>query len=79
MALTLRTLRGLSTDEIALALLVPFETMSKRLTRAKHKIRDAVIPSASRQLGLCQPGQDAAPGPAAADGLGGLSRPAELR
>ncbi len=45
-ALTLRTLGGLSTDEIALALLVPFETMSKRLTRAKHKIRDAVIPFA---------------------------------
>ncbi len=34
-ALTLRTLGGLSTEEIALAFLVPFETMSKRLTRAK--------------------------------------------
>src|SRR5262249_25701191 len=45
-ALTLRTLGGLSTDEIARAFLVPFETMSKRLTRAKHKIRDAVIPFA---------------------------------
>jgi RNA polymerase sigma-70 factor, ECF subfamily len=43
-ALTLRTLGGLSTDEIARAFLVPFETMSKRLTRAKHKIRDARIP-----------------------------------
>jgi len=43
-ALTLRTLGGLSTDEIALAFLVPFETMSKRLTRAKHKIRNAGIP-----------------------------------
>lgn len=42
--LTLRTLGGLSTEEIARALLVPFETMSKRLTRAKHKIRDAGIP-----------------------------------
>ena len=34
--LTLRALGGLSTDEIARAFLVPFETMSKRLTRAKH-------------------------------------------
>ncbi|MDT4908571.1 MAG: hypothetical protein QOI69_1812 [Pseudonocardiales bacterium] len=45
-ALTLRTLGGLSTEEIALAFLVPIETMSKRLTRAKHKIRDARIPFA---------------------------------
>jgi RNA polymerase sigma-70 factor, ECF subfamily len=45
-ALTLRTLCGLSTEEIALAFLVPTETMSKRLTRAKHKIRDARIPFA---------------------------------
>jgi len=45
-ALTLRTLGGLTTEEIARAFLVPFETMSKRLTRAKHKIRDAVIPFA---------------------------------
>jgi RNA polymerase sigma-70 factor (ECF subfamily) len=43
-ALTLRTIGGLSTEEIALAFLVPLETMSKRLTRAKHKIRDARIP-----------------------------------
>jgi len=42
--LTLRALGGLSTEEIARAFLVPFETMSKRLTRAKHKIRDAGIP-----------------------------------
>jgi RNA polymerase sigma-70 factor (ECF subfamily) len=45
-ALTLRALGGLSTEEIARAFLVPFETMSKRLTRAKHKIRDARIPFA---------------------------------
>jgi RNA polymerase sigma-70 factor (ECF subfamily) len=43
-ALTLRSLGGLSTGEIARGFLVPFETMSKRLTRAKHKIRDAGIP-----------------------------------
>jgi RNA polymerase sigma-70 factor (ECF subfamily) len=45
-ALTLRTLSGLSTEEIALAFLVPTDTMSKRLTRAKHKVRDARIPFA---------------------------------
>jgi RNA polymerase sigma-70 factor, ECF subfamily len=45
-ALTLRALGGLSTEEIALAFLVPTETMSKRLNRAKHKIRDAGIPFA---------------------------------
>jgi RNA polymerase sigma-70 factor, ECF subfamily len=45
-ALTLRTMGGLSTEEIARAFLTPFDTMSKRLTRAKHKIRDARIPFA---------------------------------
>jgi RNA polymerase sigma-70 factor (ECF subfamily) len=43
-ALTLRTLGGLSTDEIARAFLVPNETMAKRLVRAKHKIGSAGIP-----------------------------------
>jgi RNA polymerase sigma-70 factor (ECF subfamily) len=43
-ALTLRTLAGLSTAEIARAFLVPEQTMSKRLVRAKQKIRHAGIP-----------------------------------
>jgi len=43
-ALTLRTLAGLSTDEIARAFLVPETTMAKRLVRAKGKIRNAGIP-----------------------------------
>ena len=43
-ALTLRTLGGLSTEEIARAFLVPAETMKRRLTRAKDKIRTAGIP-----------------------------------
>jgi RNA polymerase sigma-70 factor (ECF subfamily) len=43
-ALTLRTLGGLSTDEIARAFLVPSETMAKRLVRAKRKIKAAGIP-----------------------------------
>jgi RNA polymerase sigma-70 factor (ECF subfamily) len=45
-ALTLRTLGGLSTDEIAAAFLVAPETMKRRLTRAKAKIRGAGIPFA---------------------------------
>jgi RNA polymerase sigma-70 factor, ECF subfamily len=43
-ALTLRCLAGLSTPEVARAFLVPAETMAKRITRAKKKIREARIP-----------------------------------
>ncbi len=43
-ALTLRTMGGLSTEEIARAFVVPRETMAKRLVRAKKKIAAAGIP-----------------------------------
>jgi RNA polymerase sigma-70 factor, ECF subfamily len=43
-ALTLRAVGGLSTEEIARAFLVPPETMKRRLTRAKSKIKLAGIP-----------------------------------
>jgi RNA polymerase sigma-70 factor (ECF subfamily) len=43
-ALTLRALGGLSTEEIARAFLVPAETMKRRLSRAKTKIRTAGVP-----------------------------------
>ncbi|HVV22737.1 MAG TPA: RNA polymerase sigma factor [Pseudonocardiaceae bacterium] len=43
-ALTLRTLAGLTTTEIARAFLVPEQTMAQRLVRAKRKIRNARIP-----------------------------------
>ncbi len=45
-ALTLRALGGLSTSEIARAFLVPDETMKRRLSRARTKIRATVIPFA---------------------------------
>jgi RNA polymerase sigma-70 factor, ECF subfamily len=43
-ALTLRTLGGLSTEQIARAFLVPEPTMAKRLVRAKRKIKAAAVP-----------------------------------
>jgi RNA polymerase sigma-70 factor (ECF subfamily) len=43
-ALTLRTLGGLSTEAVARAFLLPVATLAKRLERAKRKIRDAGIP-----------------------------------
>ncbi len=43
-ALTLRLIAGLTTDEIAAAYLIPTPTLAQRISRAKAKIRDAAIP-----------------------------------
>ena len=44
MALTLREVCGLTTEEIARAFLTPAPTLAQRIVRAKAKIRDAKIP-----------------------------------
>ncbi len=54
-ALTLRTLGGLTTEEIARAFLVPEETMAKRLVRAKQKIKAAGHPVPRAAARTCCP------------------------
>ena len=83
-ALTLRTVAGLSTADVARAFLVSEETMTRRLTRAKTKMRHAAIPFAipnepdrAERLGgvlavlylLFNQGNDAGPGEAERDTL----------
>src|SRR5207245_5219670 len=52
-ALTLRLLGGLSTEEVARAFLLDEPTMAQRLVRAKRKIKAARIPTASRRITNC--------------------------
>ena len=52
-ALTLRTLGGLTTDEIARTFLVPEPTMAQRLVRAKRKIKAAASPSGCLPTTCC--------------------------